>query len=968
MCNQRIQVIFGNRKKYSCHRKRNLQNLSALQKASFPQPAITVGLWNCQSAVNKAEFINSLTKVSDIQVLALTETWVRPENTVTPTALSVDAVFSHTPRSSGRGGGTGIIFSQSWNFSQFKPLDNIRSFEYHAVQVTAPIKAYMVVVYRPPGGHLDNFIVELDLLLSDIPDDGTPLVVMGDMNIHLDKAQATDFISLLSSFDLKLVHTPPTHKAGKTLDLILTRSCSTANLSVTPLHLSDHYFIQFSLGLPESQQCTTQLTSYRRNLRSLDQTQLSDEVSAAIASHNESFTLSVNEATDTFCSSLTSSLDKLCPLVSKPTRKSPPCPWLTEVIRMQRAGLRAAERKWHKSKQSVDLSAYQQKLSCFTSALKSAKKAFYQTKICAATDARKLFSAFNSLLSPANPQPSSMLTPDMFASYFTDKVTTISSQFSEPVLLSSLPPASEASLSSFSPLNESEVTRLLLDSKPTTCPLDPIPSHLLQAIEPTITPAVTGIINSSLSTGVFPAAFKQARVTPLLKKPSLNPVQVENYRPVSLLPFLSKILERTVFKQLSEYLQNNDLLDQYQSGFRRGHSTETALLSVTESLRLARAAGQSSVVLLLDLSAAFDTVNHQILLSTLSSLGISGSALQWFKSYLTGRSFRVSWRGGVSKLHGLSTGVPQGSVLGPLLFSIYITSLGAIIRSHGFSYHCYADDTQLFLSFPPDDTTVSARISSCLADISKWMRERHLQLNLSKTELVIIPASPTVEPQISIQLGSNNLLPTNSARNLGVMIDDQLTFKVHVASIARSCRFALYNIKKIRPYLTEHAAQLLVQALVISRIDYCNSLLAGLPVCTVKPLQMIQNAAARLVFNQPKRAHVTPLLISLHWLPVAARIKFKALIIAYKAVTKTAPVYLESLIQVYTPSRPLRSASERRLVLPAHQAPRSLARLFSSVAPKWWNDLPNSIRSAESLSTFKRNLKTLLFREHYALS
>ncbi|XP_071374645.1 uncharacterized protein, partial [Centroberyx affinis] len=251
----------------------------------------------------------------------------------------------------------------------------------------------------------------------------------------------------------------------------------------------------------------------------------------------------------------------------------------------------------------------------------------------------------------------------------------------------------------------------------------------------------------------------------------------------------------------------------------------------------------------------------------------------------------------------------------------------------------------------------------CLADISAWMKERHLQLNLSKTELLVIPASPSIQQQISIQLESTELIPTKSARNLGVMIDDQLTFKEHVTSVTRSCRFALYNIRKIRPYLSEHAAQLLVQALVISRLDYCNSLLAGLPACTFKPLQMIQNAAARLVFNQPKRAHVTPLFISLHWLPVAARIKFKSLMLAYKTITKTAPTYLNSLIQVYAPSRSLRSAMERRLVLPPQQGPKSLARLFSSVVPRWWNELPNSIRSAESLSILKKRLKTQLFSE-----
>src|SRR4029434_1661311 len=218
-----------------------------------------------------------------------------------------------------------------------------------------------------------------------------------------------------------------------------------------------------------------------------------------------------------------------------------------------------------------------------------------------------------------------------------------------------------------------------------------------------------------------------SRVTPLLKKPPLDPTQVENYRPVSLLTLLSKTIERAASKHVTEFLSRNNLLDPNQSGFKSVHSTETALLSVTEALKTARAAAQSSALVLLDLSAAFDTVNHRITLSILSSMGISGNAHSWFESYLSGRSFNVQWQGQLSVPHHLTTGVPQGLVLGPLLFDMYNTSLGPIIRLHGF-----ADDTQLFLSFPPEDTTVSARISDCLADISTWMKNHHLQLNLAK--------------------------------------------------------------------------------------------------------------------------------------------------------------------------------------------------------------------------------------------
>ncbi len=315
----------------------------------------------------------------------------------------------------------------------------------------------------------------------------------------------------------------------------------------------------------------------------------------------------------------------------------------------------------------------------------------------------------------------------------------------------------------------------------------------------------------------------------------------------------------------------------------------------------------------MDISAAFDTVNQKILLTILSSLGITGIPLRWFESYLNGRAFKVAWGGEVSTEHQLVTGVPQGSVCGPLLFSTYNTSLGPCIQAHGFSYHCYADDTQLYLSFP---------------------------------------ATPNLQHDFTIQLGSSTITPSSSVWNFGVIFDDQLNFKDHIAKTARSCRFALHNIRKITPFLTLHAAQLLVQALVISRLDYCNALLAGLPSCTIKPLQMIQNAAARLVFSEPKRAHVTPLFICLHWLPVAARIKFKTLMLAYRTATGSAPAYFRSLLRIYIPSRSLRSASERRLVVPSQRGTKSLSRTFSFTVPGWWNEL-KILNSPNAQSPFK---------------
>ncbi|KAK3574024.1 hypothetical protein QTP86_034797, partial [Hemibagrus guttatus] len=215
------------------------------------------------------------------------------------------------------------------------------------------------------------------------------------------------------------------------------------------------------------------------------------------------------------------------------------------------------------------------------------------------------------------------------------------------------------------------------------------------------------------------------------------------------------------------------------------------------------------------------------------------------------------------------------------------------------------------------DTTASVRISACLADISSWMTAHQLKLNASKTELLIIPGDPSPAQDLAISLSNSMISPSASARNLGVTMDNQLSFYSHVTNVTRSCRFLLYNIRRIRPFLSTQATQVLVQSLVISRLDYCNSLLAGLPLNAIHPLQMIQNAAARLVFNLPKFSHTTPLLRSLHWLPVAEPIRFKTLMLAYKAKNGLAPSYLKALITPCTAPRSLRSTSTARLVPPS---------------------------------------------------
>ncbi len=235
MCFETIPVVSRTRSNITHRRQRNPANLRSISTYSTTPLSFSMALWNCQSAVNKADFISAFSLQSTLSILGLTETWIRPEDPATPAALSNNFSFSHTPCQVGRGGGIGLLLSNNWKYSTYYALCNYISFESNAITVIAPIKLQIVIIYHPPGQIIAPFLEELDGLLSSFMEDGTPILVFGDFNIHLEKPYATDFHSLLALFDLKRLTTTSTHKSGNQLDLIYTRDCTADNILVQPL-------------------------------------------------------------------------------------------------------------------------------------------------------------------------------------------------------------------------------------------------------------------------------------------------------------------------------------------------------------------------------------------------------------------------------------------------------------------------------------------------------------------------------------------------------------------------------------------------------------------------------------------------------------------------------------------------------------------------------------------------------------
>lgn len=508
-----------------------------------------------------------------------------------------------------------------------------------------------------------------------------------------------------------------------------------------------------------------------------------------------------------------------------------------------------------------------------------------------------------------------------------------------------------------------------MSSPSTSCPLDPLPTWLLKKCVDILLPIITKIVNLSMATGSFPAQLKKALVVPLIKKPSLDRGELRNYRPVSNLSFLSKTIERTVVRRVREHLVANNIMEPFQSAYRPQHSTETALIRITNDILLSLDDRKQVLLLLLDLSAAFDTVDHAVLLNRLDhDVGLGGPVLSWFKTYLTDRSQVVHLEGVTTGPTALLHGVPQGSVLGPMLFTLYTLHLGKLISQHGFPYHLYADDCQLlYMSQHLEDQSTSQNLKPCIQSIISWMCQNKLKLNMDKTEALAISSSHKPCMLTNLDLGPIYVETAEVVRNLGSWFDRHMTLTTNVRKTCTACFMALRKISAIRQYLDRNSTIRLIQAYVTSRLDFNNGILTGLPGKTLNNLQRVQNTCARLICKVPKYHHISPYLMELHWLPVKYRIEYKTLVHCYKSMHNESPHYLTELLQIHQPSRNLRSAVQTTLSVPRVRNVRHGERAFSVVAPKLWNGLNKQVRNSPSTAVFKKSLKTVLFRKAYDL-
>ena len=417
-------------------------------------------------------------------------------------------------------------------------------------------------------------------------------------------------------------------------------------------------------------------------------------------------------------------------LATKKISLKTPNPWMTPAILASRRHRKYLERVWCRYPSALNRSRFSKQIHLCNKQMSKAKSPHYSKTIAEHSgDHRSLWQAFNKILHRCPkmylPDHSSITSlANTFSSFFINKISIIRSSFSSGSCSNVLtPPSTRDVLHNLYHVTDAEVRRLVLSAPCKSSDLDPLPTGLVKdCIDVLVTP-IMSIVNLSLSEGCLPTHSKSALVSPLLIKPTLNRDDMKNYRPVSYLSFRSKILEKVVASRLNSHINSSHTSNDYQSAYRKFHSTKTAHLKIHNDILSSMDDGRVTSLTLLDLSAAFDTIDHTILLWRLGNwFGVSGKALDWFKSYLTGKSQRIKLGNCLSSRSDLSFGVPQGSFFGPLLFTLYTTPHSSQVSGHAIPHHLYADDSQLYVSFSLGNSAAALNsLQSCLASVQSWM-------------------------------------------------------------------------------------------------------------------------------------------------------------------------------------------------------------------------------------------------------
>ena len=702
----------------------------------------------------------------------------------------------------------------------------------------------------------------------------------------------------------------------------------------------------------------------------------------------------VNTAASLFTSKLNKVLDIFAPVKTIQLRSNY-VPWLKNETKTAMEERNVAQKVAILTKDQNRLRAYRNLRNKVTNMIRSDKRAWEKGKLDhLANNSTDLWKNIKGILNwNTNGPPTQLFHQGQMISKPLELAQCMNGFFSDKVkhLQDKLPPETDDPLKyakrymsrittrmDLKPVFPEQVLKIMKDLKNSkSTGLDNIDIGIVKLIAADILPSLTHIINLSLSTSCFPDAWKVAKVVPLLKKG--DPLCPKNYRPVALLPVLSKILEKAVFIQIVDYVEENKIVHPSHHGSRPGHSTCTALIEMHSSWIDAIERGDMAAVMMLDLSAAFDMVSHKLLLEKLKLMGFMDRTVAWLKSYLEHRSQCVYVDGKLSDLLEVPVGVPQGSVLGALLYMLFVNELPSVI--HGEYDYCQSDVNQSQAEFNPtsckkcgllccyvDDSTVtvsgndpfelSTKLSFMYQRIADYFGNNKLVINSEKTHLLVAGTKKQrlLREQVSVSTGSMDIKPIDKEKLLGLNIHESLKWKEHLlegkTSLLSSLTRRLNGLKRVAANASFKTRLLIANACFISVLSYMIVIWGGTEGYLIKMVQVTQNRAARLVTKQSWYTSTRNLLKQCNWLSVKQMIFMNSVVQVWKIVTFKTPASIHSELKHSN----TRSGDNGNLMICA--AETALGRnSFMVRSLSMWNRVPVDIRNLKNQQAFKKKLK-----------
>ena len=923
---------------------------------------------NIRSLAPKIDLLRTWVALYKPHVVSLSETWLH--NNINNNDIAIDNYILFRSDRPSRAGGVATYVTNKFISEYTTPTVDPNHFESLFINILFHDNKHLTIgtIYRPPpvpAGSANDILATINSLNKQ-----NELIILGDFNVCWLKKSSLDERSLFTTVQLTQLikdttRVDPYHKTKSLLDWILVTNPERITSSgVMSDCFSDHsiIFCVWKIKIPKAPPKFITLRQYKK----MD---TDNFINDTVEIDWDRFQLIpfAEDACSFLSSELTKVIDKHAPLKTFRV-KGRHLPWIsTELLNLFKQRDKAWA-KYHLSNSPADWDIYKGLRNTCTTKTRNAKSSYYSDSLSRDfNNPRHFWKQLNCVLNKTNKNPISQLKingdlisdplhiAEAFNNHFITITNTINTKYSD--LADSSNPTTHTNYFSFIKILPMDVYNVISEFKSGSAGPDGIEAKFVKLAAHVLMYPLADLFNLSLSTASIPSLWKCARVTPIFKNGSAT--DMNNYRPISIISFIAKVFEKLIFIQLSHFLESSNILSPFQSGFRPNFSTTTALLKFTSDVFSFCDRDQLTGAIFIDLSKAFDLVDHYLLLDKLHSIGFSRNALLWFNAYLHNRRQCVSIQGSQSDYLIVDKGIPQGSTLGPLLFSIFINDLPmACPNSH---IHMYADDTVIYSSHN-NLSQIQRSLQSDFQSIQNWFHNNKLVLNKTKSCSMVFGSMYRRPHLLDLNIVYDDGSPLENVKlfkYLGVWIDPELTFKLHIDSVIKKAYGCLGSLYRSIDCFTLKIRMRLISQLILPIIDYADIVYQNTCASFLIPLNVLFNSLCRFVLRCNYYTHHCHMYDQLDWFSLDSRRQLHWLQFIFKCIHFNYPVYLKAYLVPRISPYPLRQHQHLFLCVP--RINKELGRKsFAHKAPNDWNNLPPPLRSITSLRSFKGALLPLL--------